>query len=134
MRTLKKIDYHLQCMLGILMLLSVPFFFLFGFMAGLFLMGFWQLVSAILNTNCFMYSGLTKEIVNYWKYTGMVMAALFACVPLSSIFNPDDVQVLAGIGIVASVPVACYYLHIYHKLIEALKLRHELGGLIKSKH
>ena len=134
MRTLKKIDYYLQCTLGVMMILSIPILFLFGFLAGLFLLGFWQLVSAVLNTNSFMRSGLAKEIMNYWKYTGLVMATLFACVPLSWLFDPDDIQVVGVVAVIASVPVGCYYLSIYHKLLEALKLRHELSGLVKSKH
>jgi hypothetical protein len=134
MLTLKKIDYYLQCILSILMLLSMPFFFFFGFLAGLFLLGFWQLASAILNTNSFLHAGHTRLIINYWRYTGMVMALLFLCVPLSAIFNPDDVQGIGGIAIVAAVPVSWYYLSIYLKLIKTLELRHEVSGLIKSKH
>jgi hypothetical protein len=114
MLLLRKIDYTLQLALACLMILSIPFFFFFGFMAGLFLMGCWQLLSAVSNTNSFIRSGLSKEIINYWKFTGIVMASLFACFPLSTVFG--------------------YYLRIYNKLIDALKMRHELGGLIKSKH
>lgn len=134
MLLLRKIDYSLQLALACLMILSIPFFVFFGFMAGLFLMGCWQLLSAVSNTNSFIRSGLSKEIVNYWKYTGIVMASIFACFPLSTVFDPDDVQVLGVAAVFAAIPLAGYYLHIYHKLIEALNLRHELSGLTKSKH
>ncbi len=134
MLVLKKIDYYLQCILSILMFLSIPFLYFYGFLAGLFLIGFWQLTSAVINTNSFMHAGHTPSILSYWRYTGIVMALLFVCVPLSTIFNPDDVQVIGGIAIIAAVPVSWYYLSIYLKLIKTLELRHEVSGLIKSKH
>jgi TRAP-type uncharacterized transport system fused permease subunit len=66
--------------------------------------------------------------------TGLVFAFLFLCVPLSELFDPDDVQVIAVVAVVGSVPVAVYYLTIYNKLIKHFELRNELGGLVKSKH
>lgn len=131
---LRKIDYSVQLVLGVIMLLSLPVFFLYGFLAGLFLLGFIQLVSAVSNTSGFLTNGLGNEICNYWKYTGLIFASLFLCIPLAELFNPDDVQVLGAIGITASVPVSVYYLNIYKKLIRHLAFKNELEGLIKSKH
>ncbi len=134
MLTLRKIDYYSQFALGIIMLVSIPVLFIYGFLAGLFILGCWQLLSASLNTGCFIASGHSRQIGTYWKWTGILMAMIFACFPLSEMFDPDDVQVLAGIAVVGSVPVAYYYLDIYHNLIETIKLKEELSGLVKSNH
>lgn len=128
MLTLRKIDHGIQVALGVIMIFSLPVLFIYGFMAGLFLMGFIQLVSAVANTSAFLVNGMGRQICNYWKYTGLVMASLFICVPLAEIFNPDDVQVLAGFGIAGSVPVAIYYLHIYKQLIRHLGFKTNWAG------
>lgn len=116
------------------MLLSVPVLFYFGFPAGLFLLGCWQLLSAFFNTSCFYNNGMGYQICSYWKYAGLIFTLLFVSVPLAGLLNPDDVQVLAAVAVMAAIPVAVYYLKIYKKLIGHLVLRHELGGLIRSKH
>jgi hypothetical protein len=134
MLLLRKADYYIEFVLGILMLLSIPILFFYGFLAGLFVMGCWQLFSASVNTNSFLAAGLSKQICTYWKWTGVVMAFLFLCIPLSNFFNPDNVQVLGAIALSGSVPVAIYYLTIYKKLIGHFELRQELSGIIKSHH
>jgi hypothetical protein len=134
MTLLRKADYYFQFAVGIIMLLSIPVLFFYGFFAGLFFMGCWQLFSASLNTSSFLTASLSKEIGTYWKWAGIVMACLFLCVPLTELFNADDVQVLGGIAVAASIPVAIYYLFIYKRLLAHLALRKELGGLLKSNH
>lgn len=134
MLLLRKTDYYIQYITGIIMLLSIPVLFFYGFLAGLFIMGCWQLFSASINTTGFLSAGLSKYICTYWKWTGIVMACLFLCVPLAELFKADDVQVLGGVAVVASIPVAIYYLFIYNKLLAHLELRKELGGLLKSNH
>lgn len=128
----RKIDFYGELTLGIIMILSIPFLFIYGFLCGLFIMGCWQLLSASLNTRCFIESGHSRPIASYWKWTGVLIAMILACFPLSGIFDPDDAQVLGGIAIASSVPVAAYYIFIYYELIETLKLRKELSGIIKS--
>jgi hypothetical protein len=134
MLLLRKIDYSAQIVFGVLMLLSIPLVFIYGFLAGLFLLGGWQLISAALNTTCFLKNSLVTDICMYWKCTGLVFACFFLCVPLVEIFDEDDVQVLGGAGLIASIPLAVYYLHIYGKLLGNLRLRNELSSLIKSNH
>ena len=134
MLTLRRIDYAAQYFLGVIMVLSLPVFFAYGFLAGLLLLGSWQLFSAFFNTSSFLRSGLGRQICNYWKFTGLVFAFLFLCIPLSRLFNPDDVQVLGAVAIAGSIPVAVYYMVIYKKLIGHFALRHELSGLLRSKH
>ncbi len=131
---IRKIDYHCQYALGIIMLVSIPVLLWYGFMAGLFIIGCWQLFSASFNTTGFLHASMAKQIGTYWKWTGIIMAILFLCYPLSIVFDPDDVQVLGVLAIVASIPVAYYYLVIYRKLIEGLTFRNELDGIIKSNH
>ena len=123
----RRIDHSVQWILGTGMLISLPGFLPYGFLAGLFLMGCWQLFSASLNTKSFLYNGLGKEICSYWKFTGLVFACLFLCIPLAELFDPDDVQVLGAVAVSAGAPIAVYYLLIYKKLIHHPELRKELG-------
>lgn len=132
MLLLRKIDYYGQCTLGIIMLLSIPVLFWYGVAAGLFIVGCWQLFSASFNTVSFLHAGMSNQIGTYWKWTGIIIALLFLCYPLSVVFDPDDVQVIAGIAVAVAIPVAWYYLHIYTRLFTHLSLRHELGGILKS--
>ncbi len=133
MLTVRRIDYYSQFVLGSIMLLSLPVMFQYGSLAGFFLIDCWQLFSASANTNNFISSGLCKKISSYWKWTGIIMASLFLCVFLCQRFNPDDIQILAGVAVMASVPLSIYYLSIYKRLINHQVLRNELSGIIKSK-
>lgn len=134
MLLLRKIDFYSQTVIGVLAIVSTPFLLYFGLMAGLFLIGCWQLFSAAFNSRTFLNNGMGKKICNYWKYTGLVMGSLFLCYPLSEIFNPDDVQVLAAVAICCSAPLAVYYYIIYKELVAKLSFRKDLGRLIKSSH
>lgn len=134
MLTLRKIDFVVQFVFGFIMVLSFPVFFAFGFPAGLLLLGSWQLLSAFFNTSSFRSSGLGRQIWNYWKFTGLVFAFFCLCIPLSSVLKQDDVRLLSTFAISASLPVAVYYMVIYKRLIGHFALRHELSGLLRSKH
>jgi len=129
-----KIDYYSQYGLCILMFLSIPFLFLYGFMAGLFMLGCWQLLSAALTTSCFLKAGQSRIIFTYWKWTSLILALLLLCIPLSILFDPDDLQVIGVIAVIGSIPVAFYYLLIYKRLIDHLSIKKEIGGIIKSNH
>ena len=133
MKTVRKIDYYGQLTLAAMMMLAVPFLLLPGFMAGLFIMGCWQLISASLNTPSFLYSGYKKQISLYWIFCIGDIALFFVSLWLSKFFNPDDMQVITGIAIAGAFVIACYYLKIYLKLIELIALKDELSGLLKSK-
>ncbi|MBC7948757.1 MAG: hypothetical protein H7Y42_12790 [Chitinophagaceae bacterium] len=130
----RRIDFYTQAILGGLMILSMPFFLLFGFLAGLFVLGVLQLISAALNTKAFIAAGYRKQIRNYWLYTGITLFIICVSLLLNNWFDPDDMQVPFWIAVTASVPIAFYYLTIYHKLISHFQRMRELGGLIKSKH
>jgi hypothetical protein len=131
MLTVRRIDYYGQVLLGTLMIISTPILLFYGFLAGLFILGWWQLFSALLNTSTFWNAGYSKQIINYWLWTAIDLGALFVTIPLSRFFNPDDVQVIGGIAIVCSTFIAIYYLRIYRRLTDKLYLRKELKGLIK---
>lgn len=133
MKTIRKIDYCGQLILAILTILSVPFLLLSGFMAGLFIMGCWQLISASLNTYHFIHSGYKKQISLYWIFCIGDIAFFFLSLWLGKFFNPDDMQVMTGFVIAGAVVIAGYYLKIYLKLIEFIALKNELAGLLKSK-
>jgi TRAP-type uncharacterized transport system fused permease subunit len=130
---LKKTDYYGQLVLMLLMILSVPVLYLFGFLSGLFLLGCWQLISAGFNTPCFIHSGFKKQITRYWICCAADLILIFLCWPLSRLFNSDDVQVVFWMGIAGAAATGFYYIIIYQRLIENQTLRNELSGFTKSK-
>ena len=130
---IRKIDLYFQVSLGIIMIASIPFLFFYGFGAGLFILGCWQLLSSAINTYGFLHHDLGKQIKKYWIYTGTVLFILLCCVPLSKWFDPDDVQVIFWSGTACSIPIAVYYMIIYNRLIKKLEFRKELSGFTKSK-
>ena len=134
MKTLRKIDYYGQLVLGSLMILSVPVLLIYGFLAGLFILGCWQLLSAVFNTKAFTHSGHSKQIWNYWICCLADLVLLFLLWLFGGSFNIDYVQVIYWIAIPGSVFIAIYYLKIYKNLIDFFSLRDELDGLTKSKH
>jgi hypothetical protein len=134
MEKLRKIDYYGQLISAALMLLSVPVLLWYGFLAGLFIMGCWQLISAAFNTNAFLHSGRRRQIWSYWKLCFADLTLLFLCLLSGETFNADLLQVIFWIAITGAAAVAVYYLKIYNNLIQFISLRSELDGLTKSKH
>ena len=134
METLRKIDYFGQLILAALMLLSIPVLFIYGFLAGLFVMGCWQLISAACNTNTFIHSGSRKQIWMYWKCCFADFALLFLGWQTGETATNDLAQVIFWIALAAAAAIAVYYLKIYNNLIQFISLRNELDGLTKSKH
>jgi len=134
MLSMRKIDFGGQLVLAALMILSTPLAYRYGFMAGLFVMGIWQLISAILNTTTFMHFAFRKRIRIYW----ICWFADFAIFVLTwfgeKSFHHNDREVLFVIAIIGAIGIAVYYLMIYNKLIGSISLRNELDGLTKSKH
>jgi len=134
METLRKIDYYGQLILAALMLLSVPLLLYYGFLAGLFIMGCWQLISAAFNTNAFFHSVYRRQIWSYWKLCFADLLLLFLCWLSGETFNTDLLQVIFWITLTGAAAIAVYYLKIYNDLIQFISLRNELDGLTKSKH
>jgi hypothetical protein len=134
MKMLRKIDYYGQLILAALMFLSVPLLLYYGFLAGLFIMGCWQLVSAAFNTNAFLHSVYRRQIWSYWKLCFCRSPVTFLILAFSETFNAGLLQVIFWIAIAGAAAIAVYYLKIYNDLIEFISLRNELDGLTKSKH
>lgn len=134
MRTLRNIDYYGQFILGLLTILSVPVLFFLGFLAGLFLLGCWQLLSAVFNTKAFVHSGHSKQIWNYWLFCTLNLTFFFLTWHFGKTLNAGNVQVFYWITVLAAVFITVYYLKIYRDLIQFFELRDELDGLTKSKH
>jgi len=134
MLSLRKIDYVGQLVFSMIILLSVPFFYLLGFLAGLFIIGCWQLLSAALNTYSFVHTTYKKNIWLYWKLCLADLLLLFISWGLVKFFDPDEIQIIFWIAIAGAAVIAVYYLSIYKKLIEHLSLRNELDGITRSKH
>jgi hypothetical protein len=110
---IRKIDYYGQLLLGSLMLLSVPVLLFYGFLAGLFILGCWQLLSAIFNTKAFVHTGHSKEIWTYWSCCIADLAILFLSSYFEKTFNTGNVEVFYWIGMAGAVFIAIYYLKIY---------------------
>lgn len=132
MLTIRKADFYSQVILGCLMVLSMPFMFLHGFLLGLFFLGCWQMISAVLNTRAFIRSGFKKSVLTYWIWASFDLLVLLFCIPLSELFKPDDVRVIVAIAVFGSVVIAIYYGVIYKKLIDHLDFKNELSAFIKS--
>lgn len=134
MLLIRKIDHMVQLVLGTLMLLSLPVLYTYGFMAGLCIMGVWQLVSAILNTYSFIDAGHRRRIRLYWICC-LADLMLLALVWISEdLLGTGVVQLVYSIAITGAIGIAVYYLVIYNRVIAAISLRDELDGLTKSKH
>ena len=134
MKIVRNIDYYGQLFLGLLMLLSVPVLLFYGFLAGLFILGCWQLLSAVFNTKAFIYTGQSKQIWRYWSCCIVDLTLLLLPWLFEKTFKADFVQVFYWIAISGSAFIAIYYLKIYKNLIDFFSLRDELDGLTKSKH
>jgi hypothetical protein len=134
MKIVRRIDYYGQLILGSLMLLSVPVLLFYGFFSGLFILGCWQLLSAVFNTKAFVLTGHRKQIWSYWSCCIADLAILFLSWYFAKTFKLDNVQVFYWIALSGAVFIAIYYLKIYKDLIQFFSLRDELDGLTKSKH
>lgn len=134
MKIVRRIDYYGQFLLGALMLLSVPVLLFYGFLAGLFILGCWQLLSAVFNTKAFVLTGHSKQIWSYWSCCIADLAILFLSWYFEKTFKLDNVQVFYWVSLSGAVFIAIYYLKIYKDLIQSFSLRDELDGLTKSKH
>ena len=134
MKIVRRIDYYGQLILGSLMLLSVPLLLFYGFLAGLFILGCWQLLSAVFNTKAFVHTGHSKKIRTYWSYCTVDLTILFLSWYIEKTFKPDNIQLFYWIALPGAVFIAIYYLKIYNDLIQFFSLRDELDGLTKSKH
>jgi len=134
MKLIRKIDYYGQLILGSLMLLSLPVLLFYGFLAGLFILGCWQLLSAAFNTKAFVHTGHRKQIRSYWSCCLAELAIFFLSWYSGKTFNTASVQVLYWIALPGAVLIAIFYLKLYKNLIQFFSLRDELDGLTKSKH
>ena len=132
MNTIRKFDLYGQLILGSVMLISIPFLHLYGFLLGLFFLGCWQLFSASLNTTTFTRSGYKKKIITYWKWTAADLLALLFCFATNKLINSDLEQVAFTIVLGGSVIIAVYYLYIYQMLIGQIEFKKELSGFLKS--
>ncbi len=134
MLLIKKIDCYGQLILVACMLFSMPIFYFVGLGAGLFLLGCWQLISAIANTSAFIHYGYKKKIMLYWTFCIANLSLMALLFLFENDLTGNLIQIIFWIAIGATVFIACYYLRIYYRLIDLLSLRDELDGLTKSKH
>ena len=135
MLLIRKIDCLGQVILTGIMIASV--FFLLtggGFLLGLFYLGCWQLLSAILNTYSFAHCGFTNRIFLYWMLCLIDLTLLFFSYWLEFLRGDVIGETIFMISLIGGFAIAVYYWWIYHKLIGFIFLRNELDGLTKSRH
>jgi len=134
MLRIKKIDCYGQLILASCMLLSIPIFYFFGLGIGLFLLGCWQLISALGNTPGFIHTGYKKQILLYWTFCIADLSLIAVLFLFEYDLSETLLMIVFWIAIGAALFIAGYYLRIYYRLIDLLSLRNELDGLTKSKH
>jgi hypothetical protein len=100
----------------------------------LFLLGCWQLISALANTPAFIHTGYKKRILLYWTFCIADLSLITLFFLFEKDLSENLLKIVFWIAIGAAVFIAGYYLRIYYRLIELLSLRNELDGLTKSKH
>ena len=127
MLILRKTDFYIETAILILLFISIPVLYAYGFLTGLFALGVIQLLSAGLNTKAFVHKALKAEIKCYWVFTGSILLILFAI-----FLFPGKKDLLLWILLISCTITAIYYLIIYQKLINNIKLRNELAGFTKS--
>ena len=134
MLLIRKVDCYGQLIFGTCMLLSIPLLYFVGVGAGLIILGCWQLISALLNTYCFIDTGYKKPVLIYWVLCIANLGLFFLALLFENTLSTSYTMAIFWITIGAAVVIAGYYLKIYYRLIELLSLRNELDGLTKSKH
>ena len=134
MLLLRKIDCYGQLILAVLFVLAVPLLFAGSFLTGLFLMGCWQIISAIFNTYTFTQTGFEKRILLYWAFCAADLVLFYFSYWTQLFTNTVIAEVFFWVSIAGAVVIAAYYWRIYFKFIEFISLRNELDGLTKSKH
>ena len=131
----RKIDLYGQLIVGILAIFSVPILSGVSLLLGLFLIGCWQVISAVFNTNSFVRAGFKKRIFHYWTFCIVDLILLFLCYsPFTLDRNNIIIEALSGITLLGAIAISVYYWKIYFRLINLISLRDELDGLTKSKH
>jgi len=134
MLLIKKIDCYGQLILVSCMLVSIPIFYFLGLGIGLFLLGCWQLISALGNTPGFIHTGYKKQILLYWTFCIVNLSLIAALFLFENDLSETLLMIVFWIAIGSALFIAGYYLRIYYRLIDLLSLRNELDGLTKSKH
>jgi hypothetical protein len=125
---LRKIDYHGQLILISCMLLSIPIFYFFGVGPGLFVLGCWQIISALANTPMFIHTGYKKQIMIYWTFCIVDLSLIALLFLFEKDLTEDLFLVIFWVAIGTAIFIATYYLRIYYRLIELLFIRNELDG------
>ena len=135
MLLLRKIDCYGQLILAGLMV-SSAIILLPGkcFLLGLYLLGCWQIVSAILNTHSFAQAGFTNRIYRYWAFCTTDLILLFFSFRSGLFAGFLITDLLFLVSLIGCFAIAGYYWWIYYRLIGFLFIRNELDGLTKSKH
>jgi len=134
MLLIRKIDCYGQLILATCMLLSTLFLYFVGVRIGLIILGCWQLISALLNTYCFIDTGYKKPILLYWVLCITDLGLFFLAFLFENGLYTDYTKAFFWIAIGVAVFITGYYLRIYYRLIDLFSLRNELDGLTKSKH
>ena len=118
MDKIRRIDWHIQLVIGALSLVMV--WTIYFTLIGEAILGAWQLVSAISNTFPMLRGPFRKQIRTYW-----ILVAISLLLLISSS------EILIGISVVGSWGIAWYYWRTYKLFIEHTAYRRELEALVR---
>ena len=127
MLVVRKIDWYAQVIIIIATVVCFPLLLYCGFLAGLFVLGAIQILSAAINTATFIKKGFRNTIIRYWLFVVYDFCILFS----AAYWGGRIGQIVVVVLLIAAAGVAVYYLQIYKKLINNIELRNELAGFIK---
>jgi len=117
---MRKIDYYGQVTLLVLIVLTALLFyfnksFIFLSLIGLFILGLWQIISALTVSFSHHLKIYKKHIRNYWMAC-ISMLIIFSTVFLVAQFQDRSlINWLFGISTVGGLITAFYYLYLYKK-------------------
>jgi hypothetical protein len=134
---IRKFDIVLQSILLAVIIIIIPFGGIFLSLAGLFILGCWQLLSASVNTllvnkNAF----LNHHFKKYWLHTGIVLITFFILWFLEENLTTYNTvwTWLIAIPLLLSAFIAAEYIWLYSKIITEKNFRKELGTVIRQHH
>jgi hypothetical protein len=120
MLIIRKIDLAGQAILGLISLLSLLTLSPYPWLMGTFVLGVWQVLSALLNSFPMYSTTYRTRILLYW---------VLAVIAVSILFFQTDEAMIASMTI--SWCIAVYYWFVYKSFIDYVAFRKELSTIVR---
>lgn len=128
---LRKIDLIIQLIAFVFLVVLLITMNWMGFAVSLYLYGFWQGCSALLNTWSFIKSPYKQKIKIYWILTCTDLLILFMSSNTELIRTTLWGELLVYIAFFGALGIAAWYLFSYQLLIQYIDYKKEMTGVIK---